>query len=171
MRYHSFCRETRPLYNGPTTVSRCIGRAPSCLLEALSARPLRGQYTVSPAAASHHPAALWRREGNCFFLFKALSLCEGDYNMRSPKCQALKCKSLSAAHVFREKPSPKGKVAAHRADGRGQKRTQSISALRRNGYTSFDLACAGPPSPKGKAFGRPVIKPGDVSVPGAMLIR
>ena len=118
-----------------------------------SDRPLRGQYTVSPAAASHRPAALWRREGNCFFLFKALSLCEGDYNMRSPKCQALKCKSLSEAHVFREKPSPLGKVAARRADGRGRYNVLCPQAFRRNGGNLFRPRLRSATFPKGEGIG------------------
>ena len=57
-----------------------------------------------------------------------------------------------------EMPSPLGKVARHRRDGRGAAPTNSWRRTRANWRgTSPDLADARPPSPKGRAWASPQI--------------
>ena len=62
-----------------------------------------------------------------------------------------------------KKPSPLGKVAARRADGRGLLGTFL-------GKASSDLACARPPSPKGKAYSASQ-KGGSMTLPYSKMYR
>ena len=82
LRYHSFCRTmAQPLNSGPTTASRCIGRAPSGLLEdSFSAAAQRPVYSLHRDRLAPPGGSLYRERKLLFPLQSVFSMCGALYH-------------------------------------------------------------------------------------------